>query len=122
MAGVLSGDELLWNWARWCWSGSPVGNLPVHFSDSDEDEYRPILIDVAQGVELLHQALPQHEAMVIIAEYPQRHERFAGLDALSRMKKAQRWIKAATGVDLSDAHYKLYLGLFMEKVEREIRI
>lgn len=55
----------------------------------EEDEFRPILIDQAVAVDGLHKALPRHEAMIIIAEYPQWHERFAGLEPATRAERAR---------------------------------
>lgn len=63
----------------------------------ETDEYHPIQTDQAQWVERLHKELPHHEAMIIIAEYPQRHERFEGLGAHGRRTAALRWIAQVTG-------------------------
>lgn len=69
----------------------------------------------------MHAALPWHERMVVIAEYPQKNTMFAGLDSRQRLVRASAWILDMTGVDLSDTEYKLYLGLFRDKVERRLR-
>ncbi|QQB32816.1 hypothetical protein I6I07_19415 [Achromobacter deleyi] len=114
----LSGDELLWNWARWCWSGPTVGNMAQFIPE--EDEFRPILIDQAVAVDGLHKALTRHEAMIIIAEYPQRHERFAGMEAAARAERARVWISRITGINLTNAQYKQCLGFFKDKVQREV--
>lgn len=118
MADRVDANAVLWNWARWCWAGAPVGNM-LHFVPETED-YHPIQVDQAQAVERLHQALPHLEAMIIIAEYPQRHERFAGLEAHQRRTAALRWIAQVTGKAISATEYRLYLGLFKDKVKREV--
>lgn len=115
---ALTAEDLLWNWARWCWTGPNVGNLPRVIPL--EDQFRPILKDQAEAVDRLHQALPHHEAMIIIAEYPQRHERFAGLEPAARRDRARAWINRATGINLTITQYKLYLGFFKDKVQREV--
>lgn len=116
----LTADDLLWNWARWTWSGATVGNMAPVLRDDDVDTseiYQPH----AQAVERLHALLPWHERMVIIAEYPQRHARFGGKVAAARRQAARSWIFETTGVHLSDTDYKLYLGLFKIEVERKVR-
>jgi len=75
----MTADDLLWNWARWCWSGETVGNMTPYVSW--EDDHRPINQEHAQVVERMHRALPHHEGMVITAEYPQKNVKFAGLYA-----------------------------------------
>ena len=111
----LTGDDLLWNWARWTWSGATVGNMEVYVSW--EDAPRPIAYDHAQVVEAMHAALPWHERMVIIAEYPQKNAKFGGLDSTARRKAARKWIASTTGVAMTEIEYKLYLGLFRSQVE-----
>ena len=111
----LTGDDLLWNWCRWCWSGT--GDISMY----DEDVTPvPVNMDHAVAVEAMHAALPWHERMVIIAEYPQKRERFSGLTAFERRTAARRWIEDATGIRLGDTEYKLYLGLFRDHVERKL--
>lgn len=114
----LTGDDLLWNWARWTWSGTTVGNMLAYVSW--EDDHRPINIDHARAVEEMHAALPWHERMVIIAEYPQKNAMFGHLDARGRLDKALDWIASTTGVALTETEYKLYLGLFRGQVERRL--
>lgn len=43
-----------------------------------EDDHRPINYDHARTVEEMHAALPWHERMVVIAEYPQKNAMFGG--------------------------------------------
>lgn len=114
----LTGDDLIWNWARWTWSGTTVGNMEAYVSW--EDDHRPILTDHALVVESMHAALPWHERMVIIAEYPQKNAMFGHLDARARVKAAREWIANTTGVALTETEYKLYLGLFRSQVERRL--
>lgn len=114
----LTGDDILWNWARWTWSGATVGNMEAYVSW--EDDHRPILTDHALVVESMHAALPWHERMVIIAEYPQKNAMFGHLDARARIKTARDWIARTTGVALTETEYKMYLGLFRSQVERRL--
>lgn len=116
-------DSILWNWARWCASGGRVGNMldVVPYCDEEEAVKTVILPEQAEQVDRLHKALPHHEQMIVIAEYPQRHGFFAGLPARQRREKAQRWIKTVTGVSIREPEYKLYLGLFKELVWRKVR-
>lgn len=114
----LNADAVLWNWARWCWSGASVGNMTWY--EPETEDYRPIEVGHAMKVERLHQALPLVERMIIIAEYPQRYERFAGLEAQQRRMAALRWIARVTGKTVSATEYRLYLGLFKDKVKREV--
>lgn len=118
MTRTMSADDLLWNWARHCWSGSTVGNME-HYVPW-EDDHRPINVDHARAVGAMHQALPWHERMVIIAEYPQKNRLFAGMHARQRIEAALRWIGRTTGVWLTETEYKLYLGLFKTAVERKL--
>lgn len=111
----ITADDLLWNWARSCWSGEAVGNMAPYVSW--EDDHRPINHDQARVVEEMHRGLPHHEGMVITAEYPQKNVRFAGMHARQRQEAARRWIGAVTGVCLTEDEYKLYLGLFKNDVE-----
>lgn len=115
----LTGDDLLWNWARWTWSGCTVGNMAVHYAE-DVDP-RPINHDHAMAVEAMHAALPWHERMIVIAEYTQKGVRFDGMGTKDRRKAAREWIAEMTGVTLTDAEYRIYLGLFRNEVERKIR-
>lgn len=116
-------DSILWNWARWCASGERVGNMAdVVPYDEDEEARKPgINVQQAEAVDRLHLTLPHHEQMIVIAEYPQRNGRFAGLPARQRREKAQRWIQDVTGVWIREPEYKLYLGIFKELVWREVR-
>lgn len=90
----LTGDDPLWNWARWTWSGATMGNMVAYVSW--EDDPGPILRDHAQVVEAMHAALPWHERMVIIAEFPQKNAKFGGLDPTGRRKTARAWIAKPT--------------------------
>lgn len=112
----ISADDILWNWARWCWSGETVGNMTPYVSW--EDDHRPINHDQARIVEGMHKALPHHEGMVITAEYPQKNAMFGDLHAKARQEAARRWIGQVTGVWLTENEYKLYLGLFRDAVGR----
>ena len=114
----LTGDDLIWNWARWVWSGETVGNMERYVSW--EDDHRPIYVDHAIAVEAMHAALPWHERMVIIAEYPQKNAKFGGHNARERVEAARRWIAEVTSVCLSDTEYRLYLGLFRDQVQRRL--
>ncbi|WP_313622840.1 hypothetical protein [Achromobacter sp.] len=114
----LTGDDLMWNWVRWTWSGAAVGNMHVYVSD--EDDYRPINQHHAMVVEEMHAALPWHERMIVIAEYPQKNAMFGDLTARARIAKALDWIADTTGVVLTETEYKLYLGLFRGQVERRL--
>ena len=117
----LSGDDLLWNWSRWEWQGEAVGNMAPYVSDLDEADKRAPLVHLAQQVKALYERLPHHERMVIIAEYPQRNRRFAGLNERDRNDSARRWICDVTGVHLLAFEYRLYLGAFQNLVERECK-
>lgn len=110
-------DDLLWNWARWCWSGETVGNMAPHIPYDDEARDK-VLDSDARIVEEMHAALPWHERMVIIAEYPKKNVMFEGLDSKARCRVARVWIKERSGVELTDTQYRLYLGLFKDKVKR----
>lgn len=114
----IDADSILWNWARWCWSGETVGNMTPYVSW--EDDPRPINHDQARIVEDMHCALPHHESMVITAEYPQKNAMFGGLHTRTRQEAAIRWIGQVTGVWLTENEYKMYLGLFKHQVEREL--
>lgn len=114
----LTGDDLIWNWARWTWSGATVGNMEAYLSE--EEDYRPINHHHAMEVEAMHAALPWHERMIIIAEYPQKNVMFGQLDGRARRAKALDWIADTTGVALTETEYKLYLGLFRSLVERRL--
>ena len=118
---MAQGDAefLLWNWARWTWSGDAVGNMQRVLPEGDD--FRPIQVAHAQAVERLHASLPWHERMVITAEYPQRNGRFLGKATAARRKAARDWILEVTGVSLADVDYQLYLGLFKEEVKRKVR-
>lgn len=114
----LTGDDLLWNWTRWVWSGATVGNMEAYIPL--EDDPRPINYSHAMAVEQMHAALPWHERMVIIAEYPQKNSMFAGLDARTRGDRARAWIADTTGVAMTEPQYRIYLGLFRNQVERRL--
>ncbi|KAA0911939.1 hypothetical protein FQ179_01980 [Pusillimonas sp. ANT_WB101] len=114
----MDADDLIWNWARWNWSGETVGNMAPYISW--EDDPRPINHDHALAVDALHKALPHHESMVITAEYPQKNARFGGLHARARAEAARRWIGCVTGVWLSEQEYALYLGFFRNEVGRRL--
>jgi hypothetical protein len=116
--GALTGDDYLWNWARWTWSGATVGNMETFIPE--EDDHRPIHYDHARRVEILHSVLPWHERMVIIAEYPQKNAMFGGMGNADRSRAARRWIDRVTGVALTDTEYRLYLGFFKNTVERDM--
>lgn len=111
-------EDLLWNWARWCWAGHTVGNMAPYVSY--EDDYRPILEDDARVVDQMHRALPHHEGMIVTAEYPQRNVRFGSLDSVARRQAAMRWIYRVTGVHVSDQQYQMYLGFFEQAVARRL--
>lgn len=112
----IDADSLLWNWARWCNSGAVVGNMPdyIPFDDEQKD---PICTVHAEAVDRLHQLLPHHQRMIVIAEYPQRRIRFRGLGAKVRSEKARRWIYTATGIWVRDFEYQLKLKEFKNEVE-----
>lgn len=114
----LSPDCLLWNWTRWSWSGETVGNMETYIPW--EDDHRPINTDHARTVQQMHEALPWHERMVIIAEFPQKNRLFKDMTAGDRLTAARRWIGQVTGVWLSEPEYKMYLGLFKDQVGREL--
>lgn len=114
----LTADDLLWNWARWSWSGETVGNMAAHIPWDDDS--REIHFDHANAVDRLHKQLPWHERMIVIAEYTQKNSRFAGMDTRQRREKARRWIEETTGVHLTDTQYKLYLGLFKNTIARKL--
>src|SRR5690606_1395586 len=116
MSQRMDADSLLWNWARYCWSGTTVGNMEPYVPW--EDDHRPINRDHALAVQAMHAALPWHERMVVIAEYPQKNRLFAGMHAKQRLEAALRWIGEVTGVWLNENEYKMYLGLFKTQVER----
>ena len=85
-----------------------------------EDDHRPINAAHARAVQEMHEALPWHERMVIIAEYPQKNCLFKDMTAGQRLTAARRWIGQVTGVPLSEPEYKLSLGLFKGQVERKL--
>lgn len=113
----VSAEDILWNWARWCWSGETVGNMAPYVSW--EDNPIGICHDQARIVEKLHKELPHHEGMVITAEFPQKNAMFGGLHAKARMESARRWIGRVTGIWLTEAEYKIYLGMFKGRIERK---
>lgn len=92
----------------------------VPYCDEEEASKPAVNTEQAEHVDRLHKELPHHEGMIVTAEYPQRHKRFAGLPARQRREGAQRWIKDVTGLWIREAEYKLYLGLFKELVCREV--
>jgi len=114
----MTADDLLWNWARWCWSGETVGNMTPYVSW--EDDPRPINHEHAQIVDEMHRGLPHHEGMVITAEYPQKNALFSELHARARQESARRWIGQVTGIWLTEHEYKLYLGFFKDAVGRQL--
>lgn len=118
MTRPIDGDSLLWNWARWCWSGTTVGNMARY--RTEKDVYESINDGQALVVDSMHRALPHHEAMIITAEYPQRNVRFADLGPVQRQAAARRWIGSVTGVWLTVAEYELYLGFFRNAVARRL--
>ena len=113
---ALTAEDILWNWARWCWSGETVGNMTRYVSW--EDDYRPIQIDQALIVEDMHKLLPHHEGMVITAEFPQKNAMFGGLASDARQVAARRWITEVTGVTLSADEYRVHLDQFKDRVQR----
>lgn len=113
----VSVEDILWNWARWCWSGETVGNMMPYASW--EDNLIGICHDQARIVEGMHKALPHHEGMVITAEFPQKNAMFGDLHAKARMEAARRWIGQATGIWLTEAEYQIYLGMFKGRIERK---
>lgn len=115
---LINADDYLWNWARWCWSGETVGNMERYVPW--EDDYRPINIDHARAVQAMHESLPWHERMVIIAEYSQKNRLFKDMTASERLTAARRWIGQITGVWLGEPEYRLYLGLFKDDVSRKL--
>ena len=118
MSREVDADDLLWNWARWCWSGETVGNMARHIVDADD--YLPINHNLAKVVDSMHKGLPHHEGMVITAEYPQKNAMFADLTEKKRQSAARKWIGGVTGVWLTEVEYKLYLGFFKNEVERRL--
>jgi len=115
---AANGDDLLWNWVRWLWSGPTVGNMPVCIAENDE--YRPVNAEHAQKVQALYDALPKHEQMAVTAEYPQKYARFRRFNDHGRNKRARAWIASVTSVRLTETEYKLYVGLFRDLVERTL--
>ncbi|KAG0905832.1 hypothetical protein G6F31_021890 [Rhizopus arrhizus] len=68
----------------------------------------------------MHAALPWHERMVVIAEYPQKNAMFGAMDTKARRKAALEWIATTTGIALNETEYKRYPGLFRNQVERKL--
>ena len=126
----LTADDLLWNWTWWQAQGESVGNMDRYLFEDEEEEksrrHRLILEDQARQVDALFRRLPHHERMIITAEYPQKNVRFGGMPARQRQQVARRWIANVTfklygtAISLSDLEYKLYLGLFKDKIDREV--
>jgi len=114
----MDSDSLLWNWARWCWSGETVGNMTPYVSW--EDSPTVINHEHARIVEEMHRALPHHEGMVVTAEYPQKNVMFGRFHARARGEAARRWIAQVTGLRLTEHEYLMYLGLFKNQVERRL--
>ncbi|NYT38886.1 hypothetical protein ERD78_18785 [Allopusillimonas soli] len=114
MAHRIDADSLLWNWARYCWSGATVGNMMPYLVDKVASE--PVNMYQALVIDRMHRTLPHHEGMIITAEYPQRNVRFFDLQEHERMQAARRWIAQITGVHLTDNEYRLYLGLFKNRI------
>lgn len=115
---TLTADDLLWTWARWCWAGETVGNMAPY--RAQRDDFKPLMIEHALAVDARHKALPRHEQMVIIAEYPQKNVRFGMLNAQQRRVLARRWIGVSTGVWMTDDEYGQHLAGFRERIEREL--
>lgn len=114
----LSGDDLLWNWARWCWSGQTVGNMERYVPW--QEDFRPIHQDHALAVDAPYQRLPHYQAMVIQAEYPRKNAQYGHLTASERQATARLWIKKVTGAVLRDEDYRRHLMDFRITVEKEI--
>ncbi|RZS80642.1 hypothetical protein [Pigmentiphaga kullae] len=116
----LTVEDIMWSWARWCWQGETPGNMLRYYAE--EIDTRGIVEEHAQGVEVLHKALPHPERMIIIAEYPQRNVRFWDMDTGQRRVAARRWISAVTGATLTDQQYQIYLGMFLDSVKRRFHL
>lgn len=115
----LTGHDLIWNWARWCWAGETPGNMERYVPW--EDEHRtPINQEHALAVERLHKSLRQHERMVIIAEYPRKNAWFGHVSSDERRAWVRRWVQHVTGAVLRDDDYKLIIARFQERVEKEV--
>lgn len=114
----IDADSILWNWARWCWSGETVGNMTPYVSW--EDKPKEINHDHARIVDAMHKALPHHEQMIIIAEYPRKNAWFGRFHTRQRQEVARRWITEVTGIHLTEDEYKMFLGFFKNQVERRI--
>lgn len=115
-------DDLLWNWVKADAAGPRVGNMDRWLPEDDEEAARandfnvPLALEVDKRVK----ALPAHERLIILAEYPLKNRKFSRLQARERHTKARQWIFDVTGTHLTDTDYKLYLGLFKNQLEREI--
>lgn len=114
----LTGNDLIWNWVRWCWVGETPGNMARYVPE--EDDHRPIMEEHALAVDALYRRLPRHEAMIIQAEYTRKNSWFGSLSADGRRTVARRWIREATGAALRDEDYERHLQQFRTKVEMEV--
>ena len=114
----LNGSDLLWNWARWCWTGETPGNMQRYVPQ--EDDHRPIMIDHARAVQALYERLSRHEMMIIQAEYTRKNSWFGHLSADGRRTVARRWIREVTGAVLRQEDYVRLLDAFRQRVEKEV--
>ncbi|WP_368647737.1 hypothetical protein ABRZ00_12810 [Castellaniella ginsengisoli] len=114
----LTGHDLLWNWARWCWTGETPGNMARYVPQ--EDDHRPIMVDHALAVQVLYERLPRHEMMIIQAEYTRKNSWFGSLSADGRRTMARRWIQEVTGAVLRQEDYVRLLERFQRRVETEV--
>lgn len=115
---LITPDDCIWNWVRWASSGETVGNMAPHVPWDDNRIL--IMVDHARRVDEMHQALPWHERMVVIAEYSQKNRLFKDLNAKQRIERARLWIEEVTGVRLTEHEYKMYLGFFKNQVARKL--
>ncbi|WP_368648990.1 hypothetical protein ABRY95_13885 [Castellaniella ginsengisoli] len=114
----LNGHDLIWNWARWCWTGETPGNMQRYVPQ--EDDHRPIMVDHARAVQVLYERLSRHEMMIIQAEYTRKNSWFGHLSADGRRTVARRWIQEVTGAVLRQEDYVRLLDAFRDRVEREV--
>lgn len=116
----FTGDDLLWNWVRWCWSGDTVGNMQPYVRD--DDDFRPIHVAHALAVDALYQCLPREQALAVQAEYTRKNTWFRQHTPTERRVLARRWIQQATGRLVRDDEYLLWVADFKSKVEKEVWI